>query len=34
MSIRLEKGQRINLKKNNSLKLTNVYIGVYWGAIQ
>lgn len=33
MAIRLEKGQRINLEKNSGLKLTNVCVGVNWGAI-
>lgn len=34
MAIRLEKGQRINLEKNNGSKLTTVCVGVNWGAIQ
>ena len=33
MAIRLEKGQRINLEKNNGSKLTNICVGVNWGAI-
>lgn len=33
MAIRLEKGQRINLEKSNGLKLTNICVGVNWGAI-
>ncbi|MFA6883815.1 MAG: TerD family protein [Paludibacteraceae bacterium] len=34
MAIRLEKGQRINLEKTNGSKLTNVCVGVNWGAIE
>ena len=30
MAIRLEKGQRINLEKNNGSKLTNICVGVNW----
>ena len=33
MAIRLEKGQRINLEKNNGTKLTHICVGVNWGAI-
>ena len=33
MAIRLEKGQRINLEKNNGSKLTNFCVGCNWGAI-
>jgi len=33
MAIRLEKGQRINLEKGNGSKLTNICVGVNWGAI-
>lgn len=33
MAIRLEKGQRINLEKNNGAKLTNFCVGCNWGAI-
>lgn len=33
MAIRLEKGQRINLEKNNGTKLTNFCVGCNWGAI-
>ena len=33
MAIRLEKGQRINLEKTNGSKLTNICVGVNWGAI-
>lgn len=33
MAIRLEKGQRINLEKSNGSKLTNICVGVNWGAI-
>ncbi|MCS3208730.1 TerD family protein [Bacteroides stercoris] len=34
MAIKLEKGQRINLEKNNGSKLTNICVGVNWGAIE
>ncbi|MDR3339667.1 MAG: TerD family protein [Candidatus Symbiothrix sp.] len=34
MAIRLEKGQRINLEKNNGSKLTEFCVGVNWGAIE
>lgn len=34
MAIKLEKGQRINLEKNNGSKLQNLCIGVNWGAIE
>lgn len=34
MAIKLEKGQRINLEKNNGSKLQNVCVGVNWGAIE
>lgn len=33
MAIRLEKGQRINLAKNNGSKLTQFCVGCNWGAI-
>lgn len=33
MAIRLEKGQRINLEKNNGSKLTKFCVGCNWGAI-
>lgn len=33
MAIKLEKGQRINLKKDNGSKLTNFCVGCNWGAI-
>ena len=33
MAIRLEKGQRINLEKNNGSKLTNFCVGCNWGAV-
>lgn len=33
MAIRLEKGQRINLKKENGSKLTSFCVGCNWGAI-
>lgn len=33
MAIRLEKGQRINLEKSNGSILTNICVGVNWGAI-
>ena len=33
MAIRLEKGQRINLEKDNGSKLTNFCVGCNWGAI-
>ncbi len=33
MAIRLEKGQRINLEKNNGSKLTQFCVGCNWGAI-
>ncbi|MFK2703289.1 hypothetical protein ACIXT3_07085 [Bacteroides fragilis] len=33
MAIRLEKGQRINLEKDNGAKLTNFCVGCNWGAI-
>lgn len=34
MAINLEKGQRINLAKENGNKLTQVCVGVNWGAIE
>ena len=34
MAIRLEKGQRINLEKDNGIKLQNICVGVNWGAIK
>lgn len=34
MAIRLEKGQRINLEKNNGSKLTNFCVGCNWGMIE
>ena len=33
MAIRLEKGQRINLEKDNGSKLTHFCVGCNWGAI-
>lgn len=33
MAIRLEKGQRINLEKNNGSKLTQFCVGCNWGAV-
>lgn len=33
MAIRLEKGQRINLEKNNGAKLTQFCVGCNWGAV-
>ena len=33
MAIRLEKGQRINLEKNNGSRLTQFCVGCNWGAI-
>lgn len=33
MAIRLEKGQRINLQKNNGTKLTQFCVGCNWGAV-
>jgi tellurium resistance protein TerZ len=34
MSINLQKGQRINLEKNNGSKLQNICVGINWGAIE
>lgn len=34
MAIRLEKGQRINLEKNNGSKLVNFCVGCNWGVIE
>ncbi len=34
MAIRLEKGQRINLEKNNGSKLVHFCVGCNWGAIE
>lgn len=34
MAINLEKGQRINLEKNNGTKLQNICVGINWGAIE
>ncbi|BAV05949.1 tellurium resistance protein TerZ [Filimonas lacunae] len=34
MGISLQKGQRINLQKNNGAVLNNICIGVNWGAIE
>lgn len=34
MAIRLEKGQRINLEKENGSKLTKFLVGCNWGAIE
>lgn len=34
MAINLQKGQRINLQKDNGTKLQNVCVGVNWGAIE
>ena len=33
MTIKLEKGQRINLQKSNGSKLTNFCVGCNWGAV-
>lgn len=33
MAIRLEKGQRINLEKNNGTQLTQFCVGCNWGAV-
>jgi len=34
MAIRLEKGQRINLEKDNGSKLSQFCVGCNWGAIE
>lgn len=34
MAINLEKGQKINLKKENGVSLNNICVGVNWGAIE
>jgi tellurium resistance protein TerZ len=34
MAINLQKGQRINLEKENGAKLQNVCVGINWGAIE
>lgn len=34
MAINLQKGQRINLQKDNGVKLQNICVGVNWGAIE
>ncbi len=34
MAINLEKGQKINLKKDNGSTLQNICVGVNWGAIE
>lgn len=34
MAINLQKGQRINLKKENGSSLQNICVGVNWGAIE
>lgn len=34
MAINLQKGQRINLKKDNGSTLQNVCVGINWGAIE
>ncbi len=34
MAINLQKGQRINLEKENGTKLQNVCVGINWGAIE
>jgi tellurium resistance protein TerZ len=34
MAINLQKGQRINLKKDNGSSLQNICVGVNWGAIE
>lgn len=34
MAIKLEKGQKINLEKSSGSKLTNICVGVNWGAIE
>ena len=33
MAINLQKGQKINLEKNNGSKLTDFCVGCNWGAI-
>ncbi len=34
MAISLQKGQRINLEKNNGSNLQNICVGINWGAIE
>jgi tellurium resistance protein TerZ len=34
MAIKLEKGQRINLEKNDGKKIQNICVGINWGAIE
>jgi tellurium resistance protein TerZ len=34
MAINLQKGQRINLKKENGADLTQACVGINWGAIE
>jgi tellurium resistance protein TerZ len=34
MAINLQKGQRINLEKDNGIKLQNICVGVNWGALE
>jgi len=34
MAINLQKGQRINLEKNNGAKLQSICVGINWGAIE
>jgi tellurium resistance protein TerZ len=34
MAINLEKGQRINLQKNDGAKLQSICVGINWGAIE
>lgn len=34
MAINLQKGQRINLQKNNGTKIQNICVGINWGAIE
>ncbi|WP_432709520.1 TerD family protein [Pedobacter sp.] len=34
MAINLQKGQRINLEKNNGSKLQSICVGINWGAIE
>lgn len=34
MAINLQKGQRINLEKENGTKLQNICVGINWGAIE
>ncbi len=34
MAINLQKGQRINLKKENGAELSQACVGINWGAIE